>query len=172
MYSLAQALTPPFSKKRSYGARSRIRGVKVVVIKVVVIKVAASQVTNVSGYWPLTLPDSIETVAASYVPGANTSKVRLFNLSPDTNKASMAVGGAAAASRVAYSLGSDWSAVPAAAGTYKFTDSATKKNLVTRSEAPPAAPLAFTNVLIGLESGSGVMGSRCCLSALYIHAGD
>ena len=30
MYSLAQALTPPFSKKRSCGARSRIRGVKVV----------------------------------------------------------------------------------------------------------------------------------------------
>ena len=28
MCSLAQALTPPFSKKRSCGARSRIRGVK------------------------------------------------------------------------------------------------------------------------------------------------
>ena len=27
MYSLAQALTPPFSKKRSCGARSRIGGV-------------------------------------------------------------------------------------------------------------------------------------------------
>ena len=31
MYSLAQALTPPFSKKRSCGARSRIRGVKSVI---------------------------------------------------------------------------------------------------------------------------------------------
>ena len=29
MYSLAQALTPPFSKKRSCGARSRIRGVNI-----------------------------------------------------------------------------------------------------------------------------------------------
>ena len=33
---------------------------------VVVIKVAASQVTNASGFWPPSLPDAIETIAASY----------------------------------------------------------------------------------------------------------
>ena len=32
LYSLAQALTPPFSKKRSCGARSRIRGVNTVTL--------------------------------------------------------------------------------------------------------------------------------------------
>lgn len=33
---------------------------------VVVIKVAASQVKNTSGFWPPSLPDAIETIAASY----------------------------------------------------------------------------------------------------------
>eukprot|EP01048_Picozoa_sp_COSAG05_P007002 COSAG05_NODE_478_length_9434_cov_5.178897_8_plen_77_part_00 len=49
---------------------------------VVVLRVASSQTANASAWWPPTLPDSIETVAASYVQGANSSKVRLFNLSP------------------------------------------------------------------------------------------
>ena len=111
----------------------------------VVLKVAASQVANISGYWPPSLPDSIETVAASYVQGANTSKVRLFNLSPDTSKAGMAVNGALAATGIAYSLGSDWSAVPAAAEPYTFTDSTTKKTLATQAQTPPAAPLAFVS---------------------------
>jgi hypothetical protein len=76
----------------------------------VVIKVASSQVTNTTGYWPPALPDSIETIAASYllqpisniplplilhsfdddtcllrsryVQSAASSTVRLFNLSP------------------------------------------------------------------------------------------
>eukprot|EP01047_Picozoa_sp_COSAG01_P096252 COSAG01_NODE_26790_length_703_cov_1.059603_1_plen_56_part_10 len=49
---------------------------------VVVAKVAASQVANTSAYYPPTKPDSVETIAASYVPGANSSTARLFNLSP------------------------------------------------------------------------------------------
>ena len=120
---------------------------------VVALKVASSQVANASGYWPPTLPDSIETIAASYVQGANSSKVRLFNLSPDTEMAGMAVGGSVTASGIAYSLGSQWTPVPAAAGTFTFSDSATKKTLATKTETPPAAPLGFTNVLLGLQSG-------------------
>ena len=48
----------------------------------VVIKVASSQVANATGYWPPALPDSIETIAASYVESSVSSKLRLFNLSP------------------------------------------------------------------------------------------
>ena len=48
----------------------------------VVIKVASSQAANKTGYWPPALPDSIETIAASYVESASMSKLRLFNLSP------------------------------------------------------------------------------------------
>ena len=55
----------------------------------VVIKVAASQTTNSSGYWPPSLPDSVETIAASYVQSQANSAVRLFNLSPDTKQAGM-----------------------------------------------------------------------------------
>ena len=49
---------------------------------VVVIKVPSSQVGNATGYWPPSLPDTVETIAASYVQGQSESKVRLFNLSP------------------------------------------------------------------------------------------
>ena len=56
---------------------------------VVVIKVASSQVANSSGYWPPSLPDAVETIAASYVQSADSSSVRLFNLSPDTKQAGM-----------------------------------------------------------------------------------
>ena len=38
---------------------------------VVVIKVASSQVANASGYWPPSLPDSVETIAASCAPLAH-----------------------------------------------------------------------------------------------------
>ena len=55
----------------------------------VVIKVASSQVGNSSGYWPPALPDSIETIAASYVQDSDNSKVRLFNPPPDTKQAGM-----------------------------------------------------------------------------------
>lgn len=59
----------------------------------VVLKVAASQVTNASGYWPPTLPDTVETVAASYVQSERSAKVRLFNLSPSTKSAGLICSG-------------------------------------------------------------------------------
>jgi hypothetical protein len=112
-----------------------------------------------SRYWPPTLADSIETIAASYVQGATSSKVRLFNLSPDTEVAGMtcsANGTAEIASGVRYSLGSKWYDVPAAAATFTIVDDeSTAKKLVSRKETPPSAPLAYTNMLIGLQKGSG-----------------
>jgi hypothetical protein len=127
---------------------------------VVVLKVAASQVQNVSGYWPPTLPDAIEAIAASYVQGANTSKVRLFNLSPDTKGCGMAVGGVATANNIPYSLGSEWTSVPPTPGAFAFTDSISKKTLATKTVTPPAAPLGFTNVLLGLQNGAGALGVK------------
>ena len=38
---------------------------------------------------PPSLPDSVETIAASYVQSQANSAVRLFNLSPDTKQAGM-----------------------------------------------------------------------------------
>ena len=54
---------------------------------VVVIKVASDQdPSDPSKYWPLSEPDQIETIAASYVPPTTKgdASVRLFNLSPTT----------------------------------------------------------------------------------------
>lgn len=47
---------------------------------VVVVKVASSVVKQPDKYWPPALPDAVETIAASYVQTATSSKVRLFNL--------------------------------------------------------------------------------------------
>ena len=75
--------------------------------------------------------------AASYVQGAQSSKVRLFNLSPSTKSAgltSSANGTAEIVSEVLYSLGSDWVDVPplAAGGKpqlYSAINDATKQPL-------------------------------------------
>ena len=93
-----------------------------------------------------------------YVQGANTSKVRLFNLSPDTQSSGMTVGGVAAASNIQYSLGSAWVPVPSTSAAFTFTDSTSKKTLVRKTVTPPAAPLGFTNVLLGLQNGAGDLG--------------
>ena len=146
----------------------------------VVIKVASSQVGNSSGYWPPALPDSIETIAASYVQDSANSKVRLFNLSPDTKQAGMTCSVSRAASQlvranshrrirvqangtkeiasaVDYSLGSEWVTVPTASATYAFKDDSAGTALTgaTKTETAPAAPIGFTNMLIGLQKGSG-----------------
>ena len=125
----------------------------------VVIKVAASQVANATGYWPPALADSVETIAASYVQGETNSKVRLFNLSPDTKSAGMGVssnGTKDVVSDVAYGLGSDWVVVATESASYTFKDDLSLKTLTSRTETPPAAPLGFTNMLLGLQGGAGV----------------
>ena len=66
---------------------------------VVVVKVASSLVKQPAKYWPPALPDCVETIAASYVQSQQTSKVRLFNLSPDTKVAGMSMGGTVLAVR-------------------------------------------------------------------------
>ena len=108
---------------------------------VVVIKVAQSQAFNASGpepFWPPRVPDNVETIAASYVQPGTGGKVRLFNLSPDTKVAGMALSSGAKAGKLAtnvhYSLGSNWFPVPVTAQTYKFTDDLTSKVLTTRVE--------------------------------------
>jgi hypothetical protein len=123
---------------------------------VVVIKVASSQVSNVTGYWPPALPDSIETIAASYVESSASSKIRLFNLSPDTKLAGMtcsANGTKEIVFGVDYSLGSDWVTVPTASATFSATDGA--KTIASKVETPPAAPLGATNMLLGLQGAAG-----------------
>ena len=95
---------------------------------------------------------------ASYVQTATSSKVRLFNLSPDTKEAGMACSGNGTkelATNVQYSLGSDWYDIATAAATFTVSDDLTGKELVTRTETPPAAPLGFTNMLIGLQQAEG-----------------
>ena len=112
-----------------------------------------------SGYWPPSLPDSIETIAASYVQGAKSSKVRLFNLSPDTKAAGMtcsATGAAEIASNIAYGLGSTWVDVPTSAETFGFKDDSSSKSLTTRQVTPQPAPIGNTLVLLGLQGSSGL----------------
>ncbi len=129
---------------------------------VVVIKVPSSQTANSSGYWPPSLPDSVETIAASYVQSAAVSSMRLFNLSPDTKLAGMscsANGTAEIASNIDYSLGSNWVPVTSASATYSFhDDSSAGKSLVTKTEAAAAPPLGTTTMLLGLQGATGAYG--------------
>ena len=60
-------------------------------------------------------------------------------------------GTAALAHNVAFSLGSDWYDVPTASETFSFLDDLTSKTLATINHTPPAAPLGFTNMLLGLQ---------------------
>eukprot|EP01052_Picozoa_sp_SAG31_P050020 SAG31_NODE_11225_length_1052_cov_1.125918_1_plen_183_part_00 len=122
---------------------------------VVTIKVASSLVANSSAYWPPTLPDSVETIAASYVQPGTDASVRLFNLSPDTKMAGMKLGGKAIASGVAYSLGSPWSKVPATTESFGFVDSGSGKTLLSKTETPPKAPIGATNFLLGVQNPGG-----------------
>ena len=62
--------------------------------------------------------------------------------------------------RAQYSLGSDWFDVPTQAETYTIKDDLSGKTLVSKEETPPAAPLGYTNMLIGLQGGSGAMAAQ------------
>ena len=90
-------------------------------------------------------------------PGTQ-SAIRLFNLSPDTKQASMALGGKSIAGAVAYSLGSKWVEVAAKSETFTFTDAQTGKRLSQKTETPPKAPIGATNFLLGLQSGGNDFG--------------
>lgn len=128
---------------------------------VVVIKVAASVTANTSAYWPPALPDSIETIAASYVDTDPTSKVRLFNLAPDVKAAGMSCssnGTKEIASNVDFSVGSDWQPVATESATFTFVDDIGKKTLTSKTLTPAAAPIGNTNVLLGLTSATGDFG--------------
>jgi hypothetical protein len=124
---------------------------------VVVIKVAASQVANESGFWPPARPDSVETIAASYVDTDNSSKIRLFNLAPGTVQAGMSLipGGTEIASGVAYGLGSSWVKVATAPNAFTFIDDVSKKTLISKTVTPAAAPIGNTVVLLGRQQPSG-----------------
>ena len=128
---------------------------------VVVIKVAASVAANSSAYWPPALPDSIETIAASYVDTDHTSKIRLFNLAPDVKAAGMscsANGTTEIATNVAYSLGSQWQPIATKSDTFTFKDDSSKTTLTTKTLTPAVAPIGNTNVLVGLKSATGAFG--------------
>lgn len=127
---------------------------------VVVIKVAASQVKNSSGFWPPSLPDAIETIAASYVDTDPSSKVRLFNLAPGTLSAGMTLSGKPIATNVAYGVGSDWIKVPTVSSAFSFTDEISKKTLATKTVTPAAAPIGNTEVLLGLQAGGVGFGTQ------------
>lgn len=89
------------------------------------------------------------------------SKVRLFNLSPDTKAAGMSCSGNGTkeiASNVDFSLGSDWMPVATTSATYTFMDDVAKKTLTTKTLTPAHAPIGNTNVLIGMQAGSGELG--------------
>ena len=56
--------------------------------------------------------------------------------------------------RTQYSLGSDWFDVPTQAETYTIKDDLSGKTLVSKQETPPAAPLGYTNMLLGAQAGA------------------
>jgi hypothetical protein len=64
-------------------------------------------------------------------------------------------GTAQLAKNIRYSLGSPWYDVPATSATFTVLDDIQDTTLVSRTETPPAAPLGFTNMLLGLQKGSG-----------------
>jgi hypothetical protein len=117
-----------------------------------------SQVKNASGFWPPSLSDAIETIAASYIDTDSSSKVRLLNLAPGTVQAGMTLGGKEIASKVAFGLGSDWVKVSNASAAFGFVDDLSKKTLATKTVTPATAPIGNTNVMLGLQSVTGSYG--------------
>jgi hypothetical protein len=47
------------------------------------------------------------------------------------------------------------SAVPTSPTTFTVQDDLTNKKLASRLETPPAAPLGYTNMLLGMQKGTG-----------------
>ena len=99
---------------------------------------------------------NIETIAASFVPPAgNGSAARLVNLAMDVPSAGLTYdGGLPLADKVAYTLGSTWSAVPA--GQHNFSANMDGASggapLASAPFTPPSAPQVFTTFLLGTKS--------------------
>jgi len=109
-------------------------------------------VVAVKDTWPPVKPTSVETIAASYVPVASGSGARLFNLSPDTQAASMSSGGKTLAQDIIYADGSVWAAVPVGSADYTVSNFVTNEVLAKNTFSAPPAPFVFTNFLIGLSN--------------------
>ena len=54
--------------------------------------------------------------------------------------------------QVAFSLGSNWKPVAGAKDEFTIFDDISTKKLISISHTPPAAPLGFTNMLLGLQT--------------------
>lgn len=114
--------------------------------------------------WPPTsaqLGQNIETIAASFVPPATTSAVRLFNLSPKegakdgTMTVGLKSGSTSLATGVKYSLGSDWADVPGGKSqSYNAIDEKLGSTIATTSAQDPPTPNVFTLWLLGDDSTS------------------
>jgi len=103
--------------------------------------------------WPPTKPTALETIAASFVPPTNGSKVRLFNLAVGVKVAGLADGaGTQLVSDVKFSLGSKWVPVPASHDTFSASSSLDKgAALASATFTPPDAPEVFTAFFLGSE---------------------
>jgi hypothetical protein len=118
--------------------------------------------------WPPTESTNVETIAASFVPPTNGSKVRLFNLASDVPEAGLlgADGRAITSGPVKYTLGSNWVPVPSsqqhfsavadtAAAAHPYGQGGERDGggaLATATFTPPAAPEVFTVFLMGSKS--------------------
>ena len=58
---------------------------------------------------------------------------------------------------MAYGLGSEWVAQPTQSLVFGFKDDLSGKTLTTHTLTPAKAPIGNTNVLLGLQGGSGVI---------------
>ena len=61
---------------------------------------------------------------------------------------------------VAFPLGSPWVEVGEADDTFTFLDDITAETLTIVKHTPPAAPLGFTNMLLGLQDSTGDYGTK------------
>lgn len=118
----------------------------------------------IKGDWPPTSDSSnalgsIEAIANSFTKPANGSaEVRLFNLGPDTPKASMSANGKVTATDVAFTLGSTWSPLPASMTSFKITDTTSGNSLASFAQTPPVG--ASSVFLIGTQNASAAAGLK------------
>jgi len=128
---------------------------------VVAVKCPASAAQGAC--WPPSDPQlggSVETIAASFSPPTQGSGVRLFNLSPDTQSASLVEGGKAVVSRIQYGDASEWVPVPSFTPLNStIMDDTSGKAIATDTTSPPAAPSVFTLWLLGNQTTVGGDGA-------------